>query len=108
MQIIGLSNLHDVKWNCCPPAYWENTASVNQSCSKLLLESCKQILQPYKSMNCACGTEGELNLSGKVHDCVDVVLSKKMANQVCALNISFHQLRSTAVFLCSHWRYIER
>ena len=41
--------------------------------------------------------EEELNLSSKMHDCVDVVLSEEMADQVCALNVSFDQLRSRPI-----------
>ena len=62
------------------------------------------------SVNAECiwrGIEGETNLSGKVHDCVDFVLSQEMADQVCALNVSLHQLRSRKPPFRSRRRYMK-
>ena len=53
-------------------------------------------------VNAVCsygGAEGGTNLSGKVHDCVYFMLSQEMANQVCTLDVSFHQLRSRIALL---------
>ena len=54
-----------------------------------------RMIMPVNAVCTCMGTEGGTHLSGKVHDCIDFVLSQEMADQVCALNVSLHQLRSS-------------